>query len=141
MFSDCDWVIYMRNLLRKKNSENPNAFHNHLNWALECGENLAFTKKCPQCGEQPVRYFSVRGSYQGNYSMSSAFTCCDNPNCISKLKTQGLEKTPVLYELKFSATTHFHLKADKRQITRIIRDCLELPARATKQKIFEALKG
>jgi hypothetical protein len=140
MLSDYGWLRYMHGLLKKKSSGGKNQLHEHIEWALGRGENITLKKLCPQCGKRPAVFFSVLGSQRFGYSMSSAYTCCDDRSCIEKLKSQGIEKVPTLLKIVFSSSMKFRLKHDQRQITKIIRNCMMLPKRVTKEKLFEALR-
>ena len=136
MFSDYGWLVYMRDLLNKSQPFVKNRMHRHIEWALEHGQTRKAKKMCPQCGKNPVTYFSYLGNEKYGYSMSSAYTCCDDKECMRQLRAQGIEKTPTFLPIIFSAITNFRLKHDQKQVANLLKDCFMLPKRMTKEMLF-----
>jgi hypothetical protein len=136
MFSDYGWLVYMRGLLNRSKPATKNRMHQHIEWALERGQTRKPTKMCPQCGKDPVTYFSYLGNEKYGYSMSSAYTCCGNKECMRQLRAQGIEKVPTFLPITFSSITHFQLKHDQKQVAALLKDCFMLPKRVTKELLF-----
>lgn len=136
MFSDYGWLMYMKNLLNEKSAAAKNKLHKHIEWALAQGETRSPKMLCPQCNKNPVSHFSYLGSERFGYSMSAAYTCCNDEKCISRLSSQGIEKVPTFLPIAFSSITHFTNKQDQKRVSEILRDCFNLPKRLTKEVLF-----
>ncbi len=136
MFSDYGWILFMKNLYDKKNARIKNDLQKHVEWTLAQGKSRIPKMICPQCNKKTVSFFSYLGSERFGYSMSAAYTCCDDKECVSRLSAQGIEKVPTFLPITFSSITHFNNKQDQKRVAEILKHCFGLPKRLTKEVLF-----
>lgn len=135
LFEDPKWIIEQSKKFKSQNAMD--GLCRHIEWLMERGEKIVPTMLCPQCGIRTVTHFSVLGTEKWGYSMSHVYTCCGDATCIERLKSQGIEKEPALYSLRFSAMKSFSHEIDLRQIATVMHNCLELQSDADDQVLFE----
>ncbi|MFA5986380.1 MAG: hypothetical protein WC819_03470 [Parcubacteria group bacterium] len=136
MFSNYEWLVFMKNFLNEKSPDAKNQLHKHIEWVLGQGSRRSPTMICPQCGKRPVSYFSYLGSEQFGYSMGATYTCCNDEDCIHRLSTRGIEKKPAFLSIDHSSIIHFKSKRDQKKVVDILKKCYELPKRLTKETLF-----
>lgn len=112
MFSDYKTVYDLKKWADKILPEE-RSFRRNINWLFEKGRNICPVRSCGIDGcLNCVKYFSVRFS-DGLTSIDRMFMCCDNEECISKLKSPG---KCYLYEIKFDVHIINFSKADLKII-------------------------
>lgn len=122
--------------LNSNKTQNKNSLHRHLEWLVEQGESRQPTLVCPQCGQGPIKYFSVVYNYDGDVSIDSGYTCCDKTECREALAKMALEKTCQLLPIRFSSLLRFSNKSDRRRATKLFRQVFGLPERLTRNEAF-----
>lgn len=112
MFSDYKTVYDLKKWAEDKLPEN-NPFRRNINWLFEKGRNIRPIRCCGIDGcLNCLKFFSVRFS-DDLTSISRMFMCCDNEECISKLRSPG---KCYLYEIKFDVHIINFSKVDLKKI-------------------------
>lgn len=139
MFSDYDKLCYIYQKM-KKNTQNKNSLHLHLEWLIEKGENRIPQAICPNCknNTNTVNYFSVRySSYKAMPSFGQGYTYCNN--CIEGID-QNLGQIQI-YNFKWSNILKISkIKIDQKQLYKLYRWAFVLPSRLNAELVFQFFK-
>lgn len=136
MFQDYGYLRFLLNKAREGVGRDgrKNRMHIHLEWLLARGEDRKVEKLCPHCRQRPIRYISVLGGDRYGYSMSPAYTYCEN--CKQRLIT---DRTPIFLEVKFSEVLNFRRKTDQKQFLGVLKNIFGVK-KLTKEATFKFFK-
>ncbi len=136
MFDNYTWLLWMLNFRNNRLGEGSRKdnFHLHLERLIQRGEEIKPSEICPQCDQRRVKYMSVLTSTSG-MSAYPAFTCCDNTECVDKLRWQATRE-PQFYPLKFSVIKRFGNRTDQGMISNVLKWSFEIE-KLTEKSLFE----
>lgn len=136
MFDNYTYLVWQMKEITKKPNNFKNELHEHLEWLLKKGEDRQPKMVCPQCGQKPVKYFSIITSYCG-ISVRKDFTCCGSSGCQTKLLGMAAGNHAKLEPFKFSVLQRLATNIDRKQLLGVYREAFDLPNRITKEIAFQ----
>lgn len=133
MFTEYPFLCFLYAKMNQEESKNPNRLQKHLEWILARGENRETRILCPQCGENSVKFFSVRISSAG-MSIGPRYTSCGERDCLRVLASMANAPTQVK-EFKFSVLDGMG-KKERKKVAFLFQQVFKIP-RLEKKKIFD----
>ncbi len=124
MFEDYNFLHWFYHN-KIKGGKEKNRLERHLEWLLSRGEDRQPKMLCPQCNEEPVKYFSVLHSFN-DFSIGTFYTCCEKKECKERLRGMAAGKSITLYQFKFSILRRFN-KTDAKRVAELYKRVFQLP--------------
>ena len=113
-FTDPSFLIWHANKLNQSCKHQPNKLHLHYQWLIKQANKTKPVQICPQCGQKPIRFMSIRHSHSG---MSFGATYCYCKDCVQDYQNSGLE----IKAIKFGFLKDFQEKQSKQDFKNMIK--------------------
>jgi len=105
-----------------------NNYHRHLEWLFKKGEDRSPVMLCPHCGKLPVKYFTIRYSYE--ITINWEHTYCES--CVDLAEGVPLQ-------FKFSALKG-KSKWEQEKIIDLYKQVFDIKTPLTKKRAFQFFK-